>query len=54
MRIPVKGQGARSNAEFYVLGVPQSEPSKLPSQSHVNVVALHTPLIHAGLQTVEK
>ena len=37
-----------------ILGVLQSVPSKLSAQSQVNVVVLHTPLTHVGLQTVEK
>ena len=36
-----------------ILGVLQSEPSKLSAQSQVNVAALHVPLMHGGLQTVK-
>ena len=37
----------------YILGVLQSKPAKLTAQSHVNVAALHAPLMHDGLQTVK-
>ena len=36
-----------------ILGVLQSEPSKLSAQLQVNVAALHAPLMHGGLQTVK-